>query len=50
MPSSINESIKSQVIQKWLQGLTRDSIAQQFGISTGAVSNVVEQWRKNFGC
>ena len=44
MPAAIPETIKSRVIMQWLQGLSRDAIARDNNISTGAVSNVVNEW------
>jgi hypothetical protein len=44
MPAAIPESIKSKVISQWLQGLSRDVIAQDNNISTGAVSNITNEW------
>ena len=40
----IPEIIKSRVISQWLQGLNRDIIAQDNNISTGAVSNITNDW------
>ena len=37
----ISESLKSAVIQQWLEGVERDKIAFEFGISGGAVTNIV---------
>ncbi len=49
MPASIPENVKSSVIQQWLQGKTRDSIAIDTGLSTGAVTNIINEWRKGLG-
>jgi hypothetical protein len=49
MPAAIPETIKSQVIIQWLQGLSRDAIARDNNISTGAVSNVVNEWTNTLG-
>ena len=49
MPSAIPETIKSRVISQWLQGLGRDIIAQDNNISTGAVSNITNEWSMNIG-
>jgi hypothetical protein len=46
MPAKIPESLKSAVIQQWLQGVERDKIALEFGISAGAVTNIVNEWRQ----
>jgi hypothetical protein len=40
---------KSQVIRDWLSGKRRREISVNNGISTGAVSNVVEEWRLRLG-
>ncbi|MGA9843981.1 MAG: hypothetical protein WBP64_21320 [Nitrososphaeraceae archaeon] len=44
MPAAIPEIIKSRVISQWLQGLSRDIIAQDNNISTGAISNITNEW------
>ena len=49
MPASLPENVKSSVIQQWLQGKTRDSIAMDTGLSTGAVTNIINEWRKGLG-
>ena len=48
MPAKIPESLKSAVIQQWLQGVERDKIALEFGISGGAVTNIVNEWRQSY--
>ncbi|HSF50459.1 MAG TPA: helix-turn-helix domain-containing protein [Nitrososphaeraceae archaeon] len=37
------------IIQHWLQGKTRDEIAQAFGISKGTVSNIIAKFRNKLG-
>ncbi len=49
MPAAIPETIKSRVIIQWLQGLSRDTIARDNNIRTGAVSNVVNEWTNTLG-
>ena len=49
MKIGIHEHIKSAVIDAWLMGKTRDNIASEFNISTGSVSNVIEQWQNRIG-
>jgi DNA repair exonuclease SbcCD ATPase subunit len=49
MPAAIPETIKSRVIIQWLQGLSRDAIACDNKISTGAVSNIVNDWTNTLG-
>jgi hypothetical protein len=45
MPVRLPESLKSAVIQQWLKGVERDRIALELGLSTGAVTNIVNEWR-----
>jgi hypothetical protein len=45
----IPEHIKSAVIDAWLRGKTRDKIASEYNISTGSVSNIIEQWQNMIG-
>ena len=40
---------KSQIVQDWLSGKRRKEISVNNGISTGAISNVVEEWRLRLG-
>jgi hypothetical protein len=49
MPAAIPQMIKSRVIVQWLQGLSRDSIAHDNNISTGAVSNIINEWTNALG-
>ena len=49
MPTRHPESIKSAVIQQWLEGKSRDLIAADTGLSTGALTNIIEEWRQNLG-
>jgi len=49
MPTGIPEAVKSQVIQRWIMGDRRDTIAVNSGLSSGAVTNIVEQWKANLG-
>jgi hypothetical protein len=37
------------VIQRWLQGRPRNDIAAENGLSSGAVTNIVNEWRRNLG-
>ena len=43
------EHIKSAVIDAWLMGKTRDKIASEYNISTGSISNIIEQWQNRIG-
>jgi regulator of replication initiation timing len=49
MPSSVPNPSKSLVIQRWLQGEQRDRIADESGLSAGAVTNVVNKWKQEIG-
>ena len=49
MPTKLPDNINSIVIQKWLSGDQRDKIATDIGISPGAVSNIVSQWKNDIG-
>ena len=40
---------KSLVIRQWLLGVPRDKIAGDDGMSAGAVTNVVNEWRRGLG-
>jgi hypothetical protein len=43
----IPRPIRLQVIRAWLDGKSRDKIEQELGISTGAVSGIIEDLRKD---
>jgi DNA-directed RNA polymerase specialized sigma24 family protein len=45
MPDRLPDNVKTPVIQQWLAGHARDKIAIDCGISTGAVSNIVNEWK-----
>jgi len=49
MTNKLPDSIKSPVIQQWLQGLSRDTIAANNGLSAGAVTKIVNEWRQALG-
>jgi hypothetical protein len=49
MPAPIPEAIKSKVIELWILGYSRDSIASTNNISMGAVSNIVKEWEDKLG-
>ena len=49
MKINIPEHIKSAVIDAWIMGTTRDYTASEFNISTGSVSNIIEQWQNRIG-
>src|SRR5918993_3387653 len=45
----IPDHIRSAVINSWMRGNSRDKIASEFNISTGSVSNIIEQWQNKIG-
>ena len=47
MPAAISETIKKIVLHDWLEGKSREEISSRNKISTGAVSNIIEEWRTN---
>ena len=49
MPVHISPDIRLGVIHYWLNGYSRDVIAAKFIISTGAVTNIINEWRNNIG-
>lgn len=49
LPTRHPDSIKSAAIQQWLEGKPRDLIADDTGSSSGAVTNIIDEWRQNLG-
>jgi hypothetical protein len=49
MPVRTGDNIKSGVLYEWLRGSSRDKIAAIYNISTGAVTNIRNEWRNNIG-
>ena len=49
MGTGLSQYAKSQIIGDWLSGRRRREISTRYGISTGAISNVVEEWRSRLG-
>jgi hypothetical protein len=49
MPSKLPEYTRSAVIQKWLEGKSRNRIAVECNVSQGAVSAVIDDWKKSNG-
>ena len=49
MPAKLPDNFKSLVIQGWLNGTQRDKIARDNGLSAGAVTNIVDEWRLALG-
>lgn len=47
MGGNIPYSIKTKVIDSWIEGISRDDIATQNGIATGTVSKIVRQNSSN---
>jgi hypothetical protein len=45
MQRKLPDHIKSLVIKQWLEGMQRDMIAANNGLSAGAVTNTVNEWR-----
>ncbi len=41
--------IKSSIIQAWAMGKQRDSIASEFNVATGTVSNIISEWKNRIG-
>jgi uncharacterized protein (DUF433 family) len=44
MPSRLPDNYKSLVIQAWLNGEQRDKIADDYGLSAGSVTNIINDW------
>jgi hypothetical protein len=49
MPTKLPNTIKSLVIQQWLEGKPRDVIAAESSLSAGAVTNLVNEWKRALG-
>ena len=49
VPTKLPDNLKSLVIQQWLKGVQRDKIAGDNGLSAGAVTNIVNEWRDALG-
>jgi predicted transcriptional regulator len=47
MGGKIPRPIRIQVIRLWLEGISRDKIAEELDISTGAVSGVIKDLRRD---
>jgi hypothetical protein len=47
MSGKIPRPIRVQVIRAWLEGKSRDKIAQELEKSTGAVSSIIKDFRKD---
>ena len=49
MPVGTGTDIKAGVVYEWLAGASRDKIAQIYNISTGGVTNIINEWRIGIG-
>jgi hypothetical protein len=49
LPVNIPSDIRLGVIHEWLRGSSRDKIAAKYLVSTGAVTNIINEWRNNIG-
>jgi hypothetical protein len=49
MPFRIPESQRWAVIEKWMLGVPRNIIAVECGLSNGAVTSIVGDWRRSVG-
>jgi hypothetical protein len=49
MVNRLPDHIKSLVKKQWLEGVQRDMIAANNGLSAGAVTNIVNEWRTGVG-
>jgi Helix-turn-helix domain len=47
MGSKIPKPIKLEVIRKWLEGKSRNKIAEEVGIGAGTVSGIIQEFRQN---
>src|SRR5438552_300486 len=46
MPPSLDKSTREQVRRLWFLGETRKDVATAWGIGTGCVTNIVNEWTK----
>ncbi|MGI0042604.1 MAG: discoidin domain-containing protein [Nitrososphaeraceae archaeon] len=49
MGARISESLRSEVKQRWIKGESRNKIAAICGISQGAVSGIIDEWKRSVG-
>jgi hypothetical protein len=47
MPAGLPTNVKTLVIEQWLQGKPRNDIAAENGVSSGAVTNIVNEIASN---
>ena len=41
----LSKTQKEQIIEYYLDGISRDKIASKVEVSTGSVSNVIQEWK-----
>jgi uncharacterized coiled-coil DUF342 family protein len=49
MPAKLPDSIRTIAIQQWLQGVPRNEIGAKNGLSSGSVTNIINEWRQDLG-
>ena len=49
MPARLPDSIKSLVIQQWLEGKPETILLPDNGLSDGAVTNIINEWKHGLG-
>jgi hypothetical protein len=49
MPFGTGDDVKSGIVYEWLRGSSRDKISGIYNISTGGVTNIINEWRNNIG-
>ena len=49
MQGKLSDHVRSLVIKQWLEGVQRDMIAANNGLSAGAVTNIVNDFRRGLG-
>src|SRR5215204_3065187 len=49
MPIGTGNDVKSGIVYEWLRGNSRDKIAGIYNISSGGVTNIINEWSNNIG-
>jgi len=49
VPSKVPDNVRSSVIQQWLKGELRDTIASESGQSGEAVTNIISNLKQGLG-
>ncbi|MGH9988019.1 MAG: hypothetical protein ACRD8W_29115 [Nitrososphaeraceae archaeon] len=49
MVTKITEPIRSEAVQKWLEGLSRNKVSAICDISQGAASGIIDDWKRSEG-